>query len=210
MDATTPGPLDPDLLDRDDVRRALAEHDFAAAFALIKKWGGLSQNRIAVACQLTPGKVSTIISGQQHVTSFDVICRIADGLRIPGRMVGLADRPWETRPQPDPPPPASRSSDGASWRPSATVHQAADLTRSDLVMDRRTAARTVAGTAISGATLLDSLEAWLQPLQPRTQPSGAAGSDAGRSRNSKPRRRRSAPGTTDTVAACAERPSSAS
>ncbi|WP_329303155.1 hypothetical protein OG410_37095 [Streptomyces sp. NBC_00659] len=165
MDATTPGPLDPDLLDRDDVRRALAEHDFAAAFALIKKWGGLSQNRIAVACQLTPGKVSTIISGQQHITSFDVICRIADGLRIPGRMVGLADRPWETRPQPDPPdppPPASRSSDGASWRPSATVHLAADLTRSDLVMDRRTAARTVAGAAIFGATLLDSLEAWLQ------------------------------------------------
>jgi hypothetical protein len=64
-----------------------------AAFSLIKKWGCLSQNRIASACQLTPGKVSTITSGQQQVTSFDVICRIADGLRIPGRMVGLADRP---------------------------------------------------------------------------------------------------------------------
>ncbi|MFD6554428.1 helix-turn-helix domain-containing protein [Streptomyces sp. NPDC058398] len=167
MDATTPGPLAPDLLDREDVKRALAEHDFAAAFALIKKWGGLSQNRIAAACQLTPGKVSTIISGQQQVTSFDVICRIADGLRIPGHMVGLADRPWENRPQPDSPDPppstASRSSDGASWRPSATVDLAADLTRSDLVMDRRTAARTVAGAAVFGAALLDSLESWLKP-----------------------------------------------
>lgn len=87
MDATTPGPLAREVLERDDVKRALEEHDFAAAFSLIKKWGGLSQNRIAAACQLTPGKVSTIISGQQQVTSFDVICRIADGLRSrpPGR-----------------------------------------------------------------------------------------------------------------------------
>ncbi|MEV8310954.1 helix-turn-helix domain-containing protein [Streptomyces flavidovirens] len=90
MDATTPGPLSPDVLDRDDVRRALAEHDFAAAFTLIKKWGGLSQNRIGAACQLTPGKVSTIISGAQRVTSFEVVCRIADGLRIPGTLLGLA------------------------------------------------------------------------------------------------------------------------
>ncbi|MFF0139647.1 helix-turn-helix domain-containing protein [Streptomyces sp. NPDC005227] len=177
MDTTT-GPLAPDVLDREDIRRALAEHDFAAAFALIKKWGGLSQNRIAVACQLTPGKVSTIISGQQQVTSFDVICRIADGLRIPGHMVGLADRPWETRPQvgpPDPPrPAASRSPDSAPWRSSATVGLAADLTRSDLVMDRRTAARTVAGAAIFGAPLLDSLEAWLQPA-PAAEPATRRG-----------------------------------
>jgi hypothetical protein len=165
MDATTPGPLAPEVLERDDVKRALAEHDFSAAFSLIKKWGGMSQNRIAAACQLTPGKVSTIISGQQQVTSFDVICRIADGLRIPGRMVGLADRPWERQPDaPDPPtPPAARSSDDAPWGPAATVGLAADLTRSDLVMDRRAATRALAGAAMSGAALLDSLEGWLQP-----------------------------------------------
>lgn len=165
MDATTPGPLAPDVLDRDDVKRALAEHDFAAAFTLIKKWGGLSQNRIASACQLTPGKVSTIISGQQQVTSFDVICRISDGLRIPGRMLGLADRGWEGEPDtPDPPPlPAARSSEDAPWRPTATVHLAAVLTRSDLVIDRRAATRALAGAALTGASLLDSLEGWLQP-----------------------------------------------
>ncbi|MFD1657017.1 helix-turn-helix domain-containing protein [Streptomyces caeni] len=176
MDATTPGPLAPEVLDRDDVKRALAEHDFAAAFSLFKKWGGLSQNRIASACQLTPGKVSTIISGQQQVTSFDVICRIADGLRIPGRMVGLADRPWERQPDTsDPPPPAAaRSTDDGPWRPTATVHLAADLTRSDLVMDRRAAARALAGAALSGAALLDSLEGWLQPA-PATQSSQRRG-----------------------------------
>ncbi|MFE0865959.1 helix-turn-helix domain-containing protein [Streptomyces rochei] len=167
MDATTPGPLAREVLERDDVKRALEEHDFAAAFSLIKKWGGLSQNRIAAACQLTPGKVSTIISGQQQVTSFDVICRIADGLRIPGRLVGLADRPWEKEPGTPDPPPVAPASDDAPWRPTATVHLAADLTRSDLVMDRRTATRTLANAALSGAPLLDSLEDWLQP-SPRT------------------------------------------
>ncbi|MGW4866530.1 helix-turn-helix domain-containing protein [Streptomyces chartreusis] len=171
MDATTRGPLAPEVLERDDMKRALAEHDFAAAFSLVKKWGGLSQNRIAAACHLTPGKVSTIISGQQQITSFEVICRIADGLRIPGRMVGLADRSWE-RPSgvPDPPTsPAIRPSGDAPWEPVATVGLAADLTRSDLVMDRRTATRVLAGVALSGATLLDSLEGWLQPA-PAAEP----------------------------------------
>ena len=176
MDATTPGPLAPEVLERDDVTRALREHDFSAAFSLIKKWGGLSQNRIAAACQLTPGKVSTIISGQQQVTSFDVICRIADGLRIPGRMVGLADRPWERQPDaPDPPPPpAARTSEEAPWEPVATVGLAADLTRSDLVMDRRAATRALAGAALSGAALLDSLEGWLQPA-PAAEPARRRG-----------------------------------
>ncbi|MFD3377606.1 MULTISPECIES: helix-turn-helix domain-containing protein [unclassified Streptomyces] len=174
MDAATPGPLAPNVLDRDDLKRALAEHDFAAAFTLIKKWGGLSQNRIASACQLTPGKVSMIISGQQQVTSFDVICRIADGLRIPGSMVGLADRPWERQQtdstEPPKPPAAELLEDDAPWRPDATVRLASELTRSDLVMDRRAATRAIAGASIAGAALLDPLEAWLQPAAPSSQP----------------------------------------
>ncbi|MEU0744300.1 helix-turn-helix transcriptional regulator [Streptomyces sp. NPDC006134] len=165
MDATTPGPLALEVLNRDDLKRALAEHDFAEAFSLIKKWGGLSQNRIAAACRLTPGKVSRIISGRQQVTSFEVICRIADGLCIPGSMVGVADRPWEKRPD-HPAPPASmtaRPTDEELWHSTVTVHMAAELTRSDLVMDRRAASRALAGAALTGAALLDSLEGWLQP-----------------------------------------------
>lgn len=166
MDATTPGPLAPEVLDRADVRAALAEHDFAAVFTLIKKWGGLSQNRIASACQLTPGKVSTIISGSQRVTSFDVVRRIADGLRIPGHMLGLAPRPWEHHQQTQHPPESPGARPAASevpWRPDATIDLAADLTRSDLVMDRRAITRALAGVAVTGAALLDSLEGWLQP-----------------------------------------------
>ena len=169
MDATTPGPLAPDVLDRDDLRRALEEHDFAAAFSLIKKWGGLSQNRIAAACQLTPGKVSTIMTGTSRVTSIEVIRRISDGLRIPGHLVGLAPRPWErtdTAPeQLHPPAPHSGRTDNEAvpWRPDATTGMAADLTRSDLVMDRRAATRALAGVAVTGAPLLDALDGWRSP-----------------------------------------------
>ncbi|MFD7505274.1 helix-turn-helix domain-containing protein [Streptomyces sp. NPDC059850] len=169
MDATTPGPLAPDVLDRDDLRRALEEHDFAAAFSLIKKWGGLSQNRIAAACQLTPGKVSTIMTGACRVTSIEVIRRISDGLRIPGHLVGLAPRPWErtdTAPeqlQPPNPHPGKAPNEAVPWRPDATTGMAADLTRSDLVMDRRAATRALAGAAVTGAPLLDALDGWRTP-----------------------------------------------
>ncbi|WP_103503399.1 MULTISPECIES: helix-turn-helix domain-containing protein [unclassified Streptomyces] len=174
MDAITPGPLAPDILEREDVRRALVEHDFAAAFALIKKYGGLSQNRIASACHLTPGKVSTIISGRQQITSFEVICRISDGLRIPGHLLGLAPRAWETGPVQEgllPDPECEQASaDEVPWRPDATVRLAANLTRSDLVMDRRAATRALAGAAVTGAALLDPLEGWLQPAGSAARP----------------------------------------
>lgn len=174
MDATTPGLLTRDILDREDLRRALAEHDFSAAFTLIKKYGGLSQNRIASACQLTPGKVSTIISGQQQITSFEVVCRIADGLRIPGHLLGLSPRQWESRQADQQDSPASPGelppTEEIPWRHDVTVDLAAHLTRSDLVMDRRAVTRALAGAAITGADLLDPLEGWLQPAAAVDEP----------------------------------------
>ncbi|MDT0270242.1 helix-turn-helix domain-containing protein [Streptomyces sp. DSM 44915] len=160
---TTPPQFDTALLDRPDLQRALAEHDFAAAFALIRKYGGLSQNKIASACQLTPGKVSTIIRGTHKVTSYDVIARIADGLRIPGHMLGLAQRPWESASAPHPPPTtaAHPAADGP-WSPAATRERVARVTRNDLLMDRRTATRSLVGIAM-GASLLDDVEEWLTP-----------------------------------------------
>jgi hypothetical protein len=49
------------------------------------------------------------------------------------------------------------------WQPHVTVGLAADLTRSDLMMDRRTATCAITAAAVTGAALLDPLEAWLQP-----------------------------------------------
>jgi transcriptional regulator with XRE-family HTH domain len=155
-----------DLLDRADMRSALAEHDFSTVFGLLKRVG-ISQNRIAAACQITPGKISLIVSGQQQVLQYEVLTRIADGLTIPGHLLGLAPRPWETAP-------GSPQGDTAAampipadtdtpWSPDHTVDLAVRLTRSDLVMDRRAAALLLTAAALSGAALLDPLEGWLQP-----------------------------------------------
>ncbi|MQY16128.1 hypothetical protein SRB5_63200 [Streptomyces sp. RB5] len=169
MNAITPGPLPADVLTRDDVRRALGEHDFGAAFRLFKKYGGLSQNRIASACVLTPGKVSNIVSGQQRIESYAVICRIADGLRIPGHLLGLASRPWETgktQPGPDVEQRAGSSAE-VVWQPDTVPAMASRLTRSDLVMDRRAATRALAAGVVTGPALLDSLDGWLTPSVPK-------------------------------------------
>lgn len=149
-----------DLLRRDDLRRALTEHDFAAVFALLGKYAGLSQNRIALACGLTPGKVSAIVHGRAQVTSFEVVARIADGLRVPGYLLGLAPRAWENQPEPVS---AARSAlvppaRDDTWTPEASVATAARLTAHDLVNDQ-----PLPRPVLSGAGLLEPLEGWLSP-----------------------------------------------
>ncbi|MDF3144175.1 hypothetical protein PBV88_23540, partial [Streptomyces sp. T21Q-yed] len=42
-------------------------------------------------------RVSKIARGEATVTSLDTIERVADALRIPGALLGLAARPWEDR-----------------------------------------------------------------------------------------------------------------
>ncbi|GAB3166297.1 hypothetical protein GCM10027059_25110 [Myceligenerans halotolerans] len=161
--------LPADVLRREDVRLALAEHDFAAAFALFGKYGGISQNRIASACQLTPGKVSLIVHGRAQVTSFEVVCRIADGLRIPGHMLGLAPRKWED----DDAGPArgvvgsnaSGNAGTAGWTGDASVALASKLTTSDLGRDKPLPQRP-----LSGGRLLDSMDGWLGPATLMARP----------------------------------------
>jgi len=166
-------PLSADVLTRTDLQRALHEHDFASAFRILKQYAGLSQNRIGLACGLTPGKVSTIISGAAQVASYEVLCRIADGLRIPGDMIGLAPRPWETAAPTTAATPESTPSMDTPWQATATVDLAAHLTSVDLTMDRRALARALAATAMTGPVLLDSLEGWMHPTEtgrPRSRP----------------------------------------
>ncbi len=89
------------LLAREDMRAALAARDFGTAFRLMKKYDAASQDRIASAVEgLDQSRVSKIVHGRDRVASLELIERIADGLRVPGRLLGLAPRPWEptTRP----------------------------------------------------------------------------------------------------------------
>lgn len=83
------------LLQREDVRTALAAHDFGTVFSLARSEGKITYSKIAAACDIKPERVGELARGQGSVTTFEKIARIADALRIPGSMVGLAPREWE-------------------------------------------------------------------------------------------------------------------
>ncbi|MFD5862624.1 twin-arginine translocation signal domain-containing protein [Streptomyces chartreusis] len=92
-----PTALPRELLERPDVRSALAAHDFGTVFHVARAEAGISYSQIAAECGIKPERVGTLAKGNGKVTSFEKIVRITDALRIPGHLVGLAPRPWETQ-----------------------------------------------------------------------------------------------------------------
>jgi len=81
--------VSPELLARPDMAAALAARDFRAVFLLVRKWGRVSQDRIAASVEgFCRSRISNITTGKSQVEEIDVIERICDGLRIPGHAVG--------------------------------------------------------------------------------------------------------------------------
>jgi hypothetical protein len=91
-----PAALPPEVLDRADVREALAAQDLGRVFFLARKWAGISYSKIAESTGIKPERVGAIARGRASVTSYAKIAAVADGLRIPGPLLGLASRWWET------------------------------------------------------------------------------------------------------------------
>ncbi|GGJ56402.1 helix-turn-helix domain-containing protein [Streptomyces brasiliensis] len=90
-----PTALPRELLDDEEVQRALAEHDFGTVFRVARDRAGISYSRVAAECDIKPERVGTLARGVGRITTFDKVVQIADALRVPGSMVGLAPRPWE-------------------------------------------------------------------------------------------------------------------
>ncbi|MFC1434915.1 hypothetical protein ACEZDB_30165 [Streptacidiphilus sp. N1-3] len=65
-------------------------------FLLLKNRAGVYPARIGRLTGLTTSRVTEYMSGGRVVTNMDIIERIADGLRIPGHLLGLARRAWES------------------------------------------------------------------------------------------------------------------
>ncbi|WP_018545088.1 helix-turn-helix domain-containing protein [Streptomyces sp. LaPpAH-108] len=76
--------------------RACRVRDFGRVFQLVKARAGIYPSMIARRCDLTPSRVGEVMAGRRQLLHMDVVERISDGLRIPGHMLGLARRPWET------------------------------------------------------------------------------------------------------------------
>ncbi|MFI1582177.1 transcriptional regulator [Embleya sp. NPDC020630] len=94
----TPAALPRHVLDREDVRRALRDHDFGTVFRLARKYGGISYQKIADACDIKAERVGTLARGEGRVTTVEKMRSIADALRVPGAMIGIAPRDWESAP----------------------------------------------------------------------------------------------------------------
>ncbi|MFF7363184.1 helix-turn-helix domain-containing protein [Streptomyces sp. NPDC008125] len=75
---------------------ACRARDFGRVFQLLKARAGIYPSMIARRCDLTPSRVGEVIAGRRQLLHMDVVERISDGLRIPGHMLGLARRSWET------------------------------------------------------------------------------------------------------------------
>jgi len=77
------------------MRAAGARRDIGAIFRLTHLHTNLSITKLAWLCDMTPSRVSAYAKGRARARDQQVIERVADGLRIPGAMLGLAPRPWE-------------------------------------------------------------------------------------------------------------------
>lgn len=87
------------LLADPEVRQALARRDFRIML-LAAHAAELSFNAIADATGIKAERISKVARGTARFTAMETVERIADGLHIPGEMLGLATRPWETEPAP--------------------------------------------------------------------------------------------------------------
>ncbi|MBT2529879.1 XRE family transcriptional regulator [Streptomyces sp. ISL-99] len=95
-----PTALPRNLLERSDVRTAITAHDFGTVFRIARSEAGISYSKIAAECDIKPERVGSLARGVGSVTTFEKIVQIADALRIPGHLLGLAPREWEERAEP--------------------------------------------------------------------------------------------------------------
>ncbi|MFD5392850.1 hypothetical protein ACFWJW_01110 [Streptomyces sp. NPDC127097] len=91
-----PKELPVSLLTNPVMIEACRVRDFGRIFQLVKTRAGIYPSMIARRCDLTPSRVGEVIAGRRQLSHMDVIERISDGLRIPGHLLGLARRAWET------------------------------------------------------------------------------------------------------------------
>ena len=81
-----------------DVLEALRRRDIGRLFVLLNDATGVSQTRLAIACDTTQPKISGYMRGVAKVEELDVFERIADGLNMPDpARIALA---WPRRPSP--------------------------------------------------------------------------------------------------------------
>ncbi|MBX9387324.1 tetratricopeptide repeat protein [Streptomonospora nanhaiensis] len=95
MTAVPRAAIPDEVLRRQDVQDALKRRDFGRLFFLARRWAGISYSAIAESCDIKPERVGTLARGTGSITSYQKIEQIADGMRVPGHLLGLQPRHWE-------------------------------------------------------------------------------------------------------------------
>ncbi len=68
---------------RTETIAALRIRDIGRLFQLLRQYAGASQTQIGIACEMSQGKVSDIMRGEQQVLTLALFERIAGGLHMP-------------------------------------------------------------------------------------------------------------------------------
>jgi tetratricopeptide (TPR) repeat protein len=92
-----PDYLPPEVLARPDFTAACKGRDLGKILATARKYGGpgFTVSHIARRCEMTITQVQDYIKRGRQALSLDIFERVADGLHIPGGMLGMTRRPWE-------------------------------------------------------------------------------------------------------------------
>ncbi|MFI6689931.1 XRE family transcriptional regulator [Streptomyces sp. NPDC050485] len=93
------------LLGDERLLAACTQRDMGALFRLLNH-RGISTRRIASAVDITQGRLYDYMNGKSRVEKLVIFEQIADAFHIPGRLLGLARRPWEPTPSHEPAPDA--------------------------------------------------------------------------------------------------------
>ena len=92
-----PDHLPSEVLARPDFVAACQRRDLGKILAIASKYGGpgFTVSHLARRCEMTITQVQDYIKRGRQALSLDIFERVADGLHIPGRMLGMTRRPWE-------------------------------------------------------------------------------------------------------------------
>jgi hypothetical protein len=144
-----------------DVLDALRRRDIGRLFVLLNDATGVSQTRLAIACDTTQPKISGYMRGVAKVEELDVFERIADGLNMPDPAriaLGLAPVAAPTTPAVAPviPPRDTRPALPAPAVSGLLSADAGDSEEDDPSVRRRTFVG-LTGAALFGAVLADPI-----------------------------------------------------
>jgi tetratricopeptide (TPR) repeat protein len=90
-----------EVLTRPEFIDACRHRDLGSILDIANKWGGagFSVSHIARRCEMTVSQVQAYIKDGRQAMKVEIFDRVSDGLHIPGEMLGINQRDWETRQQ---------------------------------------------------------------------------------------------------------------